>query len=90
MPKPEPVAGPPSHHLDLTLTVQGETFKLAGVFRLEDGLKAFDHWVGKLGGDGLTPTQLAELLRRSRQTTQRAQALAAALKALDAQTPATS
>jgi hypothetical protein len=83
---PAPAAGP-VHALDLSMTVEGEAFSLKGVFALSDGLAAFDHWAATLGGSGFTPAQLAELKRRSAQTAQRAQAVAAALKALDAETP---
>lgn len=83
-----PPSSPAQHHLDLIMTVGGETFSLKGVFTLDDGLAAFDHWVEKLReGDSLTPAQLATLLQRSRQTRDRAVAVAAALKALDAQNP---
>jgi len=89
MAKPEPVTGPPSHHLDLELTVQGELFALSGVFTLAEGMAAFDRWVAKVGGaaGGLTPGQVTMLKARGIRTAERTEAAATALEALDSETP---
>ena len=83
-PAPAPVpavpAAHPAHHLDLSMTVRGETFSLSGVFDLSVGMAAFDHWVGQLGGGGLTPAQLSDLLAR-------AEAMASRLEGIDNSTP---
>lgn len=86
MPRPESTI-PPSHHLDLNVTVHGDRFALSGVFRLEDGLRAFDHWFAKLNGDVLSKEQLAALKVRAERSATRLEAIATSLETLDAETP---